>query len=190
MYMKPAAAIAALALTGTGASAATFNLVGDGGVTGPGPGGNYCENFVSGTGDSVCNVNDSPWIVKYENTGDGWTIDEFNTAFGDASAFGGIRIEETDAGWTWSYDNDGDDPGITAFAAKGSNAHNLYVWDEPGGFFGGETISFLFPQGASNITFFDRADGDMNVIPLPAGVWLLLGGLGGLAAFRRRNRAA
>jgi hypothetical protein len=28
---------------------------------------------------------------------------------------------------------------------------------------------------------------DPSVIPLPAGAWLLIGGLGGLAAFRRRK---
>lgn len=40
----------------------------------------------------------------------------------------------------------------------------------------------------SNVELFAR--GDPSVIPLPAAVWLLLGGLGGLAALRRRRKAA
>lgn len=40
----------------------------------------------------------------------------------------------------------------------------------------------------SNVELFAR--GDPSVIPLPAAGWLLLGGLGGLAALRRRRKAA
>jgi len=40
----------------------------------------------------------------------------------------------------------------------------------------------------SNVELYGR--GDPSVIPLPAAGWLLLGGLGGLAALRRRRKAA
>ncbi|MGI3213289.1 VPLPA-CTERM sorting domain-containing protein [Roseovarius tibetensis] len=33
-------------------------------------------------------------------------------------------------------------------------------------------------------------EGDTTVVPLPAAGWLMLAGLGGLAALRRRKRAA
>jgi len=181
-----------LAFASTPSQAATFQLTAED-VSPPNSaqGGNYCANFSSGSGDSVCNVNKSPWIVKYEfneNTS-GWDLAEFNSYFGSSSDFGGISISDEGGGtWSWTYNNDGNDPGITAFAAKGSNAHNLYEWDGTGAFAGGSKVSFKFPQGNSNITFFDS----VGVIPLPAGLPLLLSalGLGGLLRLRQKRKTA
>ena len=180
--------IGGLAFTGSDAQAATFQLTGAG--VDSGQGGNYCEKFKSGGGDTVCNVDSSPWIVKYEfneNTS-GWDLAEFNSYFGSSSDFGGISIVDEGGGtWSWAYNNDGNDPGITAFAAKGSKAHNLYEWDGAGAFAGGGKVYFEFPQGNSNITFFDS----VGVVPLPAGLPLLLSalGLGGLLRLRQRKAA-
>jgi hypothetical protein len=190
-----ALALSMTALAGA-AGAATFNLTVNGGTQGPG--GNYCGgefgDFVNGGPDTpnVCKVGDSPWIVKYEYDDDEgvWNLSDFNTYFGDEADFVGIGIELVDRIWQWTYLTGGSDavrPGITAFSAKGGTSNNLYEWDGDDPFTGTGPVQFAFPQGNSNITFFDS---EVAPIPLPAAGLMLAGAVGGLAALRRRKAQA
>jgi hypothetical protein len=51
--------------------------------------------------------------------------------------------------------------------------------------------AFFVASAETSVTTSDTISnyGEINVVPLPAGVWLLLGGLGGLAALRRKRAA-
>lgn len=79
-----------------------------------------------------------------------------------------------------------------AFSIKGSTDQAVYVMDTSIDDGAWKTMDLLnngenFP-GLSNIQLW-KAPGNMTPIPLPAAGWLLLGGLGGLYAMKRRRKS-
>ncbi|WP_375228172.1 VPLPA-CTERM sorting domain-containing protein [Roseobacter sp. S98] len=176
--------------------------------------GNDCQGdggTVGGFGtDPVCSLGGSPYIVKldardFNDSGDPVGSlsagSEWNSDFGLFSDFGGIIIAEDDTmGWYFEYLNDGDDPGITGFTAKGGNpdgprppASGFFVYNYVGpgdSFLGGagNRVLFDFAQGSSHVTFFD-SDSGVSTVPIPAAGWMLIAGLGGLGVMRRFRRS-
>lgn len=92
----------------------------------------------------------------------------------------------------WSYNKGIGDPTITVVALKGGNSGGTaYQLNPESGddgregwvtSFNGNSIAAL-----SNITFFDSSG--VSEVPLPAAGWMLIAGVGGLAAMRRRRKA-
>ena len=79
-----------------------------------------------------------------------------------------------------------------AFAIKGSTDQAVYVMDTS--IMSGDWTTFDLENSGgspalSNIALFKAPGADMPEIPLPAAGWLLLGGLGGLAAMKRRRKS-
>lgn len=84
--------------------------------------------------------------------------------------------------------------------AEGQSDSNFTALVGPGIFFTkyGNWRSYFSTDTEQMMTFTKEGDGPagisnfgtVNIIPLPAAGWLLLGGLGTLAAFRRRARKA
>jgi hypothetical protein len=98
--------------------------------------------------------------------------------------------------WTWGT-------GIFAFVIKGANDNAAYLMDK--NFTSGDwTVLDLDPNGnggppdLSNVRLFGTSGLVDNPppppppppVPLPAAGWLMLAGIGGLAALRRRRKAA
>ena len=72
----------------------------------------------------------------------------------------------------------------TWLAVKAGSSH--YIFKITGGDLAGSaSISSLTKNSISHVSFYDG----MEVIPLPAAGWLLLAGVGGLAAMRRKKTA-
>lgn len=185
-------AVAVIGFVGV-ASAATFEFVEEiGGNECGGP--DFPLGSFGGNQNGICQYDGSQYIVKYDydDDDDTWGITEFNEdLFGPEEDFGGIEISFVDGSWQWVYNADADDPGITAFAAKGSNAFNIHAIDGDGAYTGTDPIAFTFPEGNSHITFFDTLGEDPPgefVIPVPAGLPLVLTGLGVMGALRLKKR--
>jgi hypothetical protein len=181
-------------LSVTAASAATFNFVGEfsgNGCTGGGNNPTFPENFVQGPivakeDGSVCLLEDSPSIVKYN--------------VGGATEVNDVTFPDFDADWisitgdksgTWSYNPDASMAvGITGAYFKGGTSYFVYLWTGETPYFGGDGAFFNWTtgdSGLSNAVFFDS--NSMAPIPLPAAGWLLLAGVGGLVAMRRKKAA-
>lgn len=168
-----------------------------------------CQIF--GYDDAKKKVLLSPVIAKYKAD---LTIAEINDdAF---PTFDGTEISMSgNKTGTWTYAKAVDDPSIRYWAAKGSNSFNLFwtVSDVDTGVGGAcagadkftlaclsaalkvTSGSWFTPTNnggnqadLSHITFYDSVDPTV-VVPVPAAGLLLLSGIGGLAALRRRRKA-
>lgn len=80
---------------------------------------------------------------------------------------------------------------VTRFVGLGVDGDDLFGLEADGGIFkwtgGGSFIAFGETTGLIGTQFTDASSA---VIPLPAAGWMLLAGLGGLAALKRRRKAA
>jgi hypothetical protein len=141
-------------------------------------------DFYSGDCSTTAAYGSSPWIIKYDEFEDSATAGQIfiNQLFPtiDGSEFEITFSTDFNAG-TWTYTPGPGDPVVTAVAAKGGSQYNFYF--DADGF---TSFDFAAPGSAnlSHITFFDT---DHSVVPLPAAGWLLVAGMGGLAAMRRRK---
>ena len=184
-----AIAVVAFALAGTSAGAATFNFAG----YGTGPGGNACGQG----GLESCVYNNSYAIAKYEFDDGVAGAVETSSVFPsiDGSEFTISFNSGSDQAGTWSYmPSTGDPTIVTAFAIKGgSGGAAIYEWDSSSGT-DFSSISFDMAMNVgnfalSNITFWDTTTPPPAPVPLPASALLLLAGVGGFAALRRRKGA-
>jgi hypothetical protein len=148
----------------------------------------------------------SPWVAKLdgEDSNEDTTNEFFSSIDGDEFSF------EFDGGdGSWLYNPGAGDPAIRYWVAKAGDFFNLF-WTvdaesencKEGLFSSNYTLacleealsvtagSFTSPKDSlSHITFYDTGETPPPPIPLPAAGWLLLAGVGGLAAMRRKKTA-
>ena len=188
--VKTVLVASALALMAGGASAATITAT------------NYEGNDCSGVfgrpfEDCVDPVYKSPIIAKVDFK---WSTSEdeaetivpvaatwsINSAFSlvSKSMFTFIFTDEEGKSGTWTYTPCATCPSITSFVAKGGDGFTHY-WSDPQTAL--LTGDWSRDKGLSHLSFYDTKPA---VIPVPAAGFLLIGALGGLAALRRRRRAA
>jgi hypothetical protein len=178
------------------ASAATINTV----VLS----GNDCAGvFSNPNGFNTCTIptqydpTRSPVIAKFDFRGTSVSETTINPLFPSVTG-GEFTISfnpNTTSSGTWSYNPGTNDPGVTAWVAKGGNNFQLFyttpkeavtfgTWSTPGG------------EGLSHITFYDSAStnggGGPNQVEVPApGALAILGfALLGLGAIRRPGAGA
>lgn len=140
----------------------------------------------------------SPIVAKWDvDTGD-W---EFAASAGALLAeYFTITMSDDDDGGTgsWTYDPTGCDSCkmITSFVVKSATNFRWYYTNPKTAIFSGtwETVKKNGkPQGLSHISFYDTGDTPPPPpppVPVPAAGFLLIGGLGALAALRRRKAKA
>lgn len=160
--------------------------------------GNTCQNLSIGnaTCDNIAlqfdsTLNGQSNIVPAEGK---WSINAADTKGIEWTAFlpGGREFtslffairDATDQGATLTVKIDGQDEEV--FSNLGNNNEQLIFVD-----FGGAVGSALVTMRNSKTNDSFSLDGAaITPVPLPAAGWLMIAGLGGLAALRRRKRAA
>lgn len=186
-------AACALFISVSGAGAASISYVGS--FSGNGCNGNttLADGLVQGniTSSTFCSYKGSDAILKFDGYNDSATpaTTTINPNYALETSAISVNFTTNFKAGTWSYNPVGTNPvGITAVYFKGGNDYYLYAFD--GAYFGGSE-TFNWTTGNSNLSnavFFDS--NGSTVIPLPAAGWLLIAGLGGLAALCRRKRSA
>jgi hypothetical protein len=152
-------------------------------------------------GSGACTLEGSAAILRinFDNNGN-FTLPgdaEFSSLFptidGTEFRFSFGQDGNPATGGTWTYTpDDAEDPGITGFVTKGGPNYRVFLKDGPAFKGIGDFSDFITPGdggqqgGLSHITFFDST----TPVPLPAAGWLMIAGIGGIAALRRRRKAA
>ena len=189
-------AAALLALSAGGASAATV-------ISGGDNGGNICDNGIKDCSITLESGVVTPAFAKFERSGGSYTAAGTLGSVGD---FVISPINSKSASFTYTVENG--DLGLNAIYVKGGNLGGvLFTYDEGDFSYDATTMTFagtfstagLLNGGGnqpniSNVVFFDSftfpgGGGGENPppVPLPAAGFMLLAGLGGLAAAKRRK---
>lgn len=157
------------------------------------------DDFVPGDFDSTsdkttCSFKLSDVILKFDDYDDsdtpGSTVVNPKYAGFETDAITISFSEEFSAG-TFKYDPQGDDPiGISGMYFKGANGYQIYEFSEV--YYGGAMEFGWGIEGGSNLSNFvlfntDDDPGDF-VVPVPAGLPLILTGLGVMGVLRARER--
>lgn len=145
------------------------------------------------TPDGTDTPNGSPIIAKYNTDGTGW---EVNTGVfpGLLSSMFTLTGTSGNSG-TWSY-NGTTGVMITSFVVKAGGGGNsgggfsLFKMNTPSTSFSNIAwdTATLGDKNLSHISFYDTAA--PTVIPLPAGIWMMMAVAGGLVALGRRKPLA
>ena len=146
-------------------------------------------NDTGDKGTLLTNLNDNDIFGSYDaDLGEGWSL------FGKSDEDAQIDAEEVVSG-EWSIDFSPEEYSVFALSIKASDQYVVYLFDlrpDADSIFGGEfeTTGLLNNGGqVPDLSHMTVAVWDGEVIPLPAAGWLLLGGLGGLAAMKRRRKS-
>lgn len=145
----------------------------------------FAENDTGDTGTLLTNLNGG----IFSGLEDDWSI------FGKSDETDDVTAPETTSG-SWSVNFSPEAYSVFAVSLKAATGYAVYLFDlrpDADSLFGGgfETTGILNPGGnVADLSHMTIAvwDGEISVVPLPAAGWLLLGGLGGLAAFKRRKK--
>jgi hypothetical protein len=162
-------------------------------------------------GLGVTNDDEYVWDYKWKHTGNGWVKDWYkvytDSHFVDGKGFDEVvkfvfdKVVKIEKVW-FTYNDHNDDFAFTVLDGVSGGTFYPSI-DIPGsGFYSSYTFSkewlaTMFGIGATGmndeykikkikVSYEDHP----NVIPLPAAGWLLLAGLGGLAAYGRKKRWA
>ena len=175
-------------------SDAAFTALGIRSVTAEGFVSDFSPEFYNGggfnAGPAIFAVGDPATLVVLEA---GASVDFLTPTFtidffGDVTRFG-LRFADTSSGFAdplLEFFNDGSL--VDSFESFGNfDASNLFLLEASTGF---DRVVVTADQSASfdgvGITDLTVERGEINVVPLPATVWLLLGGLGAMAILRRK----
>lgn len=196
-----AAAVLATALSLGSAKAATITVDGEGSETGTLLQAIFDIRFVE---EAIASI--YTFSLTITNVGLGELGDNILTGFAlssnpassyyddDSSVFSYVAGDSLEAGVTNNYD----------FCFESDSNGNCNGGNPSGGLAEGESLTFdlsVFAESMPNFfgaaarwqeVGFDNEDSGtgMGVVPLPAAGWLMLGALGGLAALRRKRKAA
>jgi hypothetical protein len=190
MFRTSLAAVAIMAVSSSSSVAATV----------------YQDTVVGENDPFPAPLQGTPALAKCDEGAEGVTSDTSCSVWEDADGQGGAEGDYSGAfsltytdpqSFSWSFD-----PSLVTGTANVlfpslvavKAGPDYAVFDITGGDLSGTVFDvgqhlISNPNAAiSHVSFYDTPpNGGPNVIPLPAGVWLLLGGLGGLAALRRKS---